>query len=76
MSQEELGWFAALHRTEIGLLERGARVPWIDTLIKVATALSVTPGSLLEGIGFDLGSETNGPSRPPSGAFTLSAEAE
>ncbi|HKB51634.1 MAG TPA: helix-turn-helix transcriptional regulator [Solirubrobacterales bacterium] len=33
LSQEEVGARASLHRTEIGLLERGARVPRIDTLV-------------------------------------------
>jgi hypothetical protein len=31
----------SLHRTEIGLLERGARVPRIDTLSKIATGLGL-----------------------------------
>ncbi len=50
ISQESLGYRASLHRTEVGLLERGARVPRIDTLIKLATALSILPGELLLGI--------------------------
>ena len=50
MSQEDLGQRASLHRTEIGLLERGERVPRIDTLIKLASALTVPPGGLLVGI--------------------------
>jgi transcriptional regulator with XRE-family HTH domain len=50
ISQEELGMRSSLHRTEIGLLERGARVPRIDTLIKIASALAIPPGGLLEGI--------------------------
>ena len=41
LSQEEVGARASLHRTEVGLLERGARVPRIDTLVKVAAALGV-----------------------------------
>jgi transcriptional regulator with XRE-family HTH domain len=41
ISQEELGFRCSLHRTEIGLLERGARVPRVDTLIKIATVLGV-----------------------------------
>jgi transcriptional regulator with XRE-family HTH domain len=40
VSQEELGMRCSLHRTEIGLLERGARVPRIDTLNKVASGLA------------------------------------
>jgi transcriptional regulator with XRE-family HTH domain len=35
LSQEELGFRASLHRTEISQLERATRVPRIDTLIKL-----------------------------------------
>jgi transcriptional regulator with XRE-family HTH domain len=49
-SQEELGVLASLHRTEIGMLERGIRLPRIDTLMKLAGALEVEPGELLTGI--------------------------
>jgi transcriptional regulator with XRE-family HTH domain len=49
-SQEELGFRASLHRTEIGMLERGIRLARIDTLVKLAGALEVEPGELLEGI--------------------------
>ena len=58
ISQEELGMRSSLHRTEIGLLERGARVPRIDTLIKVASALQIPPGELLVGIDWTPGSTT------------------
>ena len=60
LSQEELGFLASLHRTEIGLLERGTRVPRIDTLVKLAGALSVAPGELIEGIDWNPGSSTSG----------------
>lgn len=50
ISQEELGARASLHRTEIGLLERGDRVPRSDTLVKLASALGVRPEELLKGI--------------------------
>ncbi|HEY7456017.1 MAG TPA: helix-turn-helix transcriptional regulator [Solirubrobacterales bacterium] len=50
MSQEEAAVRASLHRTEIGLLERGERVPRIDTAIKVAGAVGATPSDLFEGI--------------------------
>lgn len=52
ISQEALGIRASLHRTEIGLLERGERVPRIDTVIKLASALDCPPGDLLVGIGW------------------------
>jgi transcriptional regulator with XRE-family HTH domain len=50
ISQEELGLRCSLHRTEIGLLERGARVPRIDTLIKIASGLGIHPNALMAGI--------------------------
>lgn len=60
LSQEELGIRASLHRTEIGILERGARLPRIDTLVKLAGALSIPPERLLEGIAWKPGSTRTG----------------
>jgi transcriptional regulator with XRE-family HTH domain len=60
MSQEELAHNSSLHRTEIGLLERGARIPRIDTLVKLAGALSVSPSELIEGIDWNPGRFTAG----------------
>lgn len=50
ITQEELSFRAGLHRTEIGLLERGGRVPKIDTAAKLAGSLGVTLAVLLSGI--------------------------
>lgn len=50
LSQEEIGFRAELHRTEIGMLERGIRVPRIDTAAKVAAAVEVPITELMEGI--------------------------
>lgn len=70
LSQEELGWLASLHRTEVGLLERGARTPRIDTLVKLASALDVPVACpLLDGI-------TWSPGSTQSGTFTLSRSPE
>jgi transcriptional regulator with XRE-family HTH domain len=66
LSQEQLGLLASLHRTEIGLLERGARIPRIDTIIKLATALDVPPDRLLAGI-------TWTPGIAEAGTFTISS---
>jgi transcriptional regulator with XRE-family HTH domain len=60
LSQEELAIRASLHRTEIGLLERGERLPRIDTVIKLAGALSVPPSELIEGIDWSPGSTSRG----------------
>lgn len=64
LSQEELGFLASLHRTEIGMLERGARLARIDTLIKLAGALGVTADDLLDGLDWT-------PSDPRVGQFTV-----
>jgi len=62
LSQEALGFEAGLHRTEIGLLERGARVPRIDTLLKVAAGLGVKVESpLLDGMTWSSGTITTTP---------------
>ena len=50
LSQEEVSFRAALHRTEISQLERGLRVPRIDTLARLCGALGVEAAVLLEGI--------------------------
>ncbi len=60
MSQEQLGFRADLHRTAIGLLEKGARVPRIDTLIKLAVALDIDANDLLEGIAWEPGKTLEG----------------
>jgi transcriptional regulator with XRE-family HTH domain len=68
MSQEETGFRSGLHRTEIGLLERGERLPRIDTLLKLAGALGVKfEGPLLDGIAWQPGSVRRG-------SFSLSAD--
>jgi transcriptional regulator with XRE-family HTH domain len=50
LSQEELGFRASLHRTEIGLLERGRREPRLSTIVRLASALKVSLNTLFEGI--------------------------
>jgi transcriptional regulator with XRE-family HTH domain len=50
LPQEELAVRAGIHRTQISLIEGGHRMPRLDTLIKLAGALGVTPNDLLDGI--------------------------
>lgn len=49
-SQEALAALASLHRTEIGMIENGDRLPRVDTLIKIAAALAVKYEELVAGI--------------------------
>ena len=60
LSQEEVGIRASLHRTEIGLLERGERIPRIDTAIKLAGAVGVQLSELTDGIGWAPGVSSRG----------------
>jgi transcriptional regulator with XRE-family HTH domain len=50
LSLEEVGVRATLHRTEVGMVERGERLPRIDTAIKLASALEVDIEELIQGI--------------------------
>jgi transcriptional regulator with XRE-family HTH domain len=47
ISQDALAELSALHRTEISLLERGKREPRIGVVIKLAKALRVSEGLLV-----------------------------
>lgn len=60
LSQEAVSLRASIHRTEVGLLERGERTPRIDTLVKVAGAVGVDPGDLLAGLVWEPGEVTAG----------------
>lgn len=68
LSQEEVGFRASLHRTEIGMIERGVRLVRIDTLVKLAGALEVEPGELLDGLRW------SSAALPPAGEFRVRAE--
>jgi DNA-binding XRE family transcriptional regulator len=50
ITQEELARRTSLHRTEVGLIERGQREPRLGTIIKLAGALGAPLGSILTGI--------------------------
>jgi transcriptional regulator with XRE-family HTH domain len=53
LSQEELGFRADIHRTQTSFIEGGHRLPRLDTLVKLAGALGVTPNDLLDGIAWE-----------------------
>lgn len=64
-SQEELGALAGLHRTEVGMVEKGERLPRVDTLLKLAFSLAVPVGELVAGI------EWIAPAAASSGTFAV-----
>lgn len=59
-TQEELSVRAEIHRTQVGLLENGKRMPRLETLLKVAGALGVPPAELLEGLSWEPGTARAG----------------
>jgi len=71
ISQEETAVRASLHRTAIGQLERAERVARIDTLIKLAGALGVSPGELLAGLVWEPGGTRLGSFELPDPGDTL-----
>jgi transcriptional regulator with XRE-family HTH domain len=50
VSQEELSFRAAIHRTEVSLLERGERMPRVDTALRIAGSLGVPLDDLVAGL--------------------------
>lgn len=50
VSQEELSFRASLHRTELSLLERGERMPRVDTALRIAGSLGVPLDDLVAGL--------------------------
>lgn len=69
LSQEEVGIRAELHRTEIGMLERGIRLPRVDTLIKLAGAIEVDACKLLAGLDWS-------PAIPTQGRFRVKPDVD
>lgn len=66
-SQEELAVRASLHRTEIGLVERGERGVRLETAIKLAGALGVSLSELIDGIAWAPGYSERGPLQRSNG---------
>jgi len=60
LSQEELAARASVHRTAVGMLEEGSRLARVDTMMKLAGALAVSPLELLEGIQWAPGNASEG----------------
>ncbi len=60
LSQEAVSFRAELHRTEISLLERGERLPRVDTMLRLSSALSASPMDLLDGMSWEAPIQSEG----------------
>jgi transcriptional regulator with XRE-family HTH domain len=49
-SQEKLAQLCSIHRSAVNDIEKGQRLPRLDTLLKVMMVLDTTPGELLLGV--------------------------
>ena len=54
MTQESVAEASGLDRSYVGGVERGERNPTLSAILRLATALRVTPARLFEGIGEDI----------------------
>jgi transcriptional regulator with XRE-family HTH domain len=50
MTQEEVGDRSGVHPTEVSRIESGGRDARVSTIFRLASALDVTPGQLLDGL--------------------------
>ncbi|HET7485264.1 MAG TPA: helix-turn-helix transcriptional regulator [Solirubrobacterales bacterium] len=64
LSQEDTAVMASLHRTAVGMIERGLRLPRADTVVKLAAVLEIEPGELFEGIAWESESIRYGQFKP------------
>jgi len=48
LTQEQVAERSGVHATEISRMEAGKRDPQVSTLLKLAKAVEVSPGQLLE----------------------------
>jgi transcriptional regulator with XRE-family HTH domain len=62
---------SGLHRTEISLLERGLRVPQLDTIVQVAAGVEAEPCDLLAGMAWKLDRNRLYDAEVPPGSFAI-----
>lgn len=53
MSQDDLAHRSGIHHTEISLLERGGRIPRLDTAIRILASTGGDARDLVDGVGWE-----------------------
>jgi transcriptional regulator with XRE-family HTH domain len=70
-SQVEIAERSGLHRTQISLLERGLRVPQLDTIVQVAGGVEAEPCDLLVGMAWKIDRDRLYDPEAPPGRFEI-----
>jgi len=74
LSQQRTAERSGLHLGEISLLERGLRLPQLDTIVKLAGGIEVEPCELLAGMSWRLASNVRrAGTYVPKGGFEVGA---
>lgn len=74
LSQQQTAERSGLHQTEISLLERGLRLPRLDTIVKLSGAVEAEPCELFAGMAWRLGHNVQRPGAYlRQGAFEVGA---
>lgn len=71
LSQLETAERSGLHRTEISLLERGLRVPRLDTIVQIAAGVEAEPCDLLAGMAWRPDRGRRPGAEVPAGSFEI-----
>ncbi len=71
LSQAVTAERSGLHRTEISFLERGLRVPQLDTIIQVAAGVEAEPCDLLAGMAWKVDRNRLYDAEMPPGCFEI-----
>jgi transcriptional regulator with XRE-family HTH domain len=61
VSQEELGNRSQIERSHMGKIERGQHLPNLALILKLAVALSTTPGNLVDRASLRLSEDDQAP---------------
>ena len=67
----EIAERSGLHRTQISLLERGLRVPQLDTIVQIAAGVEAEPRDLLVGMAWKIDRDRFYDAEAPPGFFEV-----
>ena len=63
LSQEDLADRSGIHRNAVGLIERGERIPSVETLFALGHGLGIKPSTLIAKLEINPGSQSWNPNK-------------